>query len=241
MAWGRVPSYSDASSATAPRDRASGTRSNKESSAPAENPASETDVSGTRRALAEVCSTPLADINDGDRLGEELGLDSLGLVELLSAIEADLGIFIDEGLLSGETTVARLEELVAGQTELVSSPDLNRLPLSRAAPLLRRALHSGLISPSLRLLARPKVTGLENLKDVQGPVVFTANHSSHLDSLAVLSALPSRLRDKTAVAAAEDHFFAAGLSALLRRRSSMASLLRGKEPSAPAYNDAPTS
>jgi len=51
------------------------------------------------------------------------------------------------------------------------------------------------------------VTGLENLKDVQGPIVFTANHSSHLDSLVVLSALPSRLRDKTAVAAAEDYFF----------------------------------
>ena len=172
-----------------------------------EPPAPVTEISGIRRVLAEVCSASAARIKDGDRLGEELGLDSLGLVELLSVIEAELGIFIDESLLAGDTTVAQLEELVVGQTEPVAGPELNRLPLSQPARLLRRAFHSVFVFPSLKVLTRPKVEGLENLEDVQGPVVFTANHSSHLDSVAVLYSLPSRLRRKTAVAAAEDYFF----------------------------------
>ena len=167
----------------------------------------EAEVSEIRRVLAEVCSSPAARINDEDRLTEELGLDSLGLVELLSAIEADLGIFIDEGRLAGDTTVSQLEELAAEQTEPGAGLELNRLPLNQPVRLLRRAFQSGCVFPSLRLLTQPKVTGLENLDGVQGPIIFTANHSSHLDSVAALYSLPSGLRSKTAVAAAEDYFF----------------------------------
>ena len=174
---------------------------------PAELPAPAIEVSVIRRVLAEVCSTPIAQIKDDNRLGEELGLDSLGLVELLSAIEAELGIFIDESLIGEDTTVAQLDELAAGQTEPLAGPDLNRFPLRQPARLLRWALHSGCLFPLLRFLTKPRVSGLENLNDVRGPLVFTANHSSHLDSVAVLYSLPSRLRRKTAVAAAEDYFF----------------------------------
>ena len=45
-------------------------------------------------------------------LGDDLKLDSLGRVELLSAIEAELGVYLDEGQVRPDTTVKQLTALV---------------------------------------------------------------------------------------------------------------------------------
>lgn len=49
--------------------------------------------------------------------------------------------------------------------------------------------------------------GFEKLSGISGPVIFVANHSSHMDTPVVLSALPRKLRQRTAVAAAADYFY----------------------------------
>lgn len=48
--------------------------------------------------------------------------------------------------------------------------------------------------------------GLENIKDLETPIVFAANHQSHADTVAILGTLPKRVRNRTAVAAALDVF-----------------------------------
>ncbi len=53
----------------------------------------------------------------------------------------------------------------------------------------------------------PQVHGLDNLEGVKGPVIFISNHSSHLDASIIMTTIPARFRDKTAVAAAKDYFF----------------------------------
>jgi 1-acyl-sn-glycerol-3-phosphate acyltransferase len=53
----------------------------------------------------------------------------------------------------------------------------------------------------------PRVFGLEHLAGVREPVVFVANHSSHLDAPLILCSLPTRWRRRTAVGAAADYFF----------------------------------
>jgi 1-acyl-sn-glycerol-3-phosphate acyltransferase len=40
-----------------------------------------------------------------------------------------------------------------------------------------------------------------------GPFILAANHSSHTDTIAILSSLPSMVRKRTFVAAARDYFF----------------------------------
>ena len=61
--------------------------------------------------------------------------------------------------------------------------------------------------PAARLLAPATVRGLEHLHHVEGPVIFAANHASHIDTPLLLTTLPVEFRHRTVVAAASDYFF----------------------------------
>jgi 1-acyl-sn-glycerol-3-phosphate acyltransferase len=69
-----------------------------------------------------------------------------------------------------------------------------------------------------------RVVGREHLDDLTGPVVFVANHSTHMDTPVILRALPGRWRRRTAVAAAVDYFYDK------RRKALSASLVFGTVP-----------
>ncbi|HYT37888.1 MAG TPA: lysophospholipid acyltransferase family protein [Acidimicrobiia bacterium] len=79
-----------------------------------------------------------------------------------------------------------------------------RTPAARVA---RAALVDLAIRPAVHVLASPAVDGRERLASVAAPVIFAANHHSHLDTGLLLSQLPERFRRKTVVAAAADYFF----------------------------------
>lgn len=76
-----------------------------------------------------------------------------------------------------------------------------------AARLGRALVLDNLTRPALWALAAPRISGLERLEALEGPVVFAANHTSHLDTALVLAALPVRFRHRCVVAAAADYFF----------------------------------
>jgi 1-acyl-sn-glycerol-3-phosphate acyltransferase len=57
------------------------------------------------------------------------------------------------------------------------------------------------------VVAEVRVGGRDQLERAPPPVVFVANHASHLDALLVLHALPPAWRRRTVVAAAADYFF----------------------------------
>ena len=79
-----------------------------------------------------------------------------------------------------------------------------RRPAANAA---REVVQKAGLAPLLKRVVTPVVSGLDVLGTVSGPVVFVANHSSHLDTVLVLCSLPDRWRRTTAVAAAADYFF----------------------------------
>ena len=148
---------------------------------------------------------------------DELGLSSLERVELMVALEEKFGAPIDEAAFSGARDVAALEQVVqqapaaAGESgEPVDFPTWNRTWPARA---LRRVSLPTWILPLARAFAWIRVDGLEHLDGIDGPVVFASNHQSHMDTPAILWALPPRWRYRVAPAMAKEffkaHFFPA--------------------------------
>lgn len=86
-----------------------------------------------------------------------------------------------------------------------------------AVNALREGVQRCGLGPLLRSEVSPTVNGLDVLTRLDaaegdragggGPVVFVANHTSHLDTPLILCSLPSAWRRRTAVAAAADYFF----------------------------------
>src|SRR5947209_11283112 len=114
---------------------------------------------------------------------------------------------------------------VAERLPFETAAPLPRLPRSRAAVLIRRALQAALLFPLVRRLCRPlRVEGARRLRQADGPFVFVANHESHADTAVVLAALPREVRSRSAPAAAEDYFFSS------RVRGVMAALAMGAFP-----------
>ena len=61
--------------------------------------------------------------------------------------------------------------------------------------------------PLMMAVTQPTVEGLDRLEATDGPVIFAANHASHLDTPLVVSVLPEPWRHRTVTLAAADYFF----------------------------------
>jgi 1-acyl-sn-glycerol-3-phosphate acyltransferase len=73
--------------------------------------------------------------------------------------------------------------------------------------LARAMVLDNLARPLAKAIASPDIRGEEWLSGLEGPVIFAANHASHIDTPLLLSSLPLRFRHRTVVAAAADYFF----------------------------------
>lgn len=79
--------------------------------------------------------------------------------------------------------------------------------------VLREGLGRLVFDPLLRIYTHRQVTGQENLEGLDGPIIFVANHASHLDTPAILRSLPRPWRRRTVVGAAADYFYKGKLRA----------------------------
>ena len=126
------------------------------------------------------------------------------------ALEDAFQTHLDEGAFAGVRDVGQLRTLVerasTGDTppaDPVEFPTWNR---SLAARVVRRINLPIWILPLARLFAWLRVEGLEHLRPIRGPVIFAANHQSHLDGPSILAALPARWRYRVAPAMAKEFF-----------------------------------
>ena len=92
----------------------------------------------------------------------------------------------------------------AGSSRRSSPSDWSR---KRPAMAVREVAQKAGLEPLFRSQVRTKVEGLDVLDRIEGPVIFAANHASHLDTPLILLSLPDEWRRRTAVAAAADYFF----------------------------------
>jgi 1-acyl-sn-glycerol-3-phosphate acyltransferase len=81
-----------------------------------------------------------------------------------------------------------------------------------------------LMLPAYRYVATPTVRGRERLRHLDQPIVVASNHASHLDTAAIIEALPLRFRHRVLVGGAADYFFTGKV------RGNLAALLIGAFP-----------
>src|SRR5437870_584994 len=135
------------------------------------------------------------------KLGTDLKLDSLGRVELLSALEDRYQIEIDEAALTDTTTLADVEKIIRGGKAEEAAPYpyprwQQRWPLS----WLRIALLYLIVLPAIRIMGWPRIKGKEHLRQLRGPSLFICNHVTMADHALVLFALPPGFKTKMVIA-----------------------------------------
>lgn len=97
-----------------------------------------------------------------------------------------------------------------GRTGIDFETDWARTPTAKR---VRNTLVNGPLKATVKVLADPRVQGLDRLADLRRlgddapPLIFVANHHSHLDAPLMLTSIPLPWRENIFVVAASDYFF----------------------------------
>ena len=153
------------------------------------------------KIVAQVSGEVASNLDPSATLGTDLKLDSLGRVELLSALEDSYRVELDEAAFTEATTLGEVQKLIReGRQEAAAPYPYPRWQRRWPMSWLHIALLYLIVLPITRIMSGVAVRGKKNLDDLRGPLVFICNHITMLDHALVLLALPGRLRRKLAIA-----------------------------------------
>jgi long-chain acyl-CoA synthetase len=182
--------------------------------------------------LTEITSRQPESITDAARLEEDLGLDSLGRVQLQDRLETTLGATLDDRILLQIQTLGELRTALGLNTASApatvtnppepahtpptepappaatsSSPPKRdiypRWPWSRPFRALRFLFTEAILRPLVWLFAAPRLHTTASIVNSE-PLLIIANHISTYDVLLVLYGLPPAIRRRIAIAMAAD-------------------------------------
>ena len=129
-------------------------------------------------------------------------------MELTLLLEEDLGVSVDEEGQAELNTVGELQDLLRNSEATPPPSTFSEWPLKPTARFVRSALQRSLVFPVHGFITTKfEVTGRENLRDMELPALIIANHTSHVDTVSIVRAMPSRIRRRLALAAAADYFY----------------------------------
>ena len=158
--------------------------------------------------LAKLARMPANQIRRESRLDTDLGLDSLTRLDLLMLLESRLGQTIPEAIVANLQTVNDVVELTQAfvQTDTTQSTEIQEKPLKlREKPHWYARAFRASVRSIYRLRFSFECHGLENIPQSK-PYIITPNHTSHLDTLTVITAL-GQYSHRLWTLAARDYWF----------------------------------
>lgn len=179
----------------------------------------ETALAVVQDILARQTRVPPASIKPKMHLQLDLGIDSIGRLDVIAALEAQFDMRIDN---QAGASIARVHDILRliGPRKPVGAGGARKNAWTRrlerdtngaafdgnvpGALMPMRWLVRGTVSALMHSYVRVHARGVENLP-ATGPFILAPNHSSHLDTPSVLTAIGGRRRVWTA--GAEDYFF----------------------------------
>ncbi len=158
---------------------------------------------GLASTIERITGEDTSELPDRARLSEDAHLDSLGRVELQSALETRLGISIADADFQKVQTLGDLRELLRGPGG-ASNRDQHiypQWPWTRMARVVRFVFLEAIAMPLVALLAAPGVKR-ESTGEPDAPLLIVANHVTLYDVPILLYGLSRRMRRRVAVAMA---------------------------------------
>ena len=166
---------------------------------------------GLASIIERITGEDTSALPDRARLSEDAHLDSLGRVELQSALETRFGISIADADFQKVQTVGELRELLKGSpsaeepaTALAPYQDPHiypQWPWTRMASGVRMVFLEAIAMPLVALLAAPRVKR-DSTREPEVPLLIVANHVTMFDVPILLYGLSGRMRRRVAVAMA---------------------------------------
>ena len=141
-----------------------------------------------------------------------LDLDSLTVVSLALRLEAAFDVPLSDDDVQGAADIAALHALVLKRQGEPPAPRPSDWAFATPARVLRRWLDATFTGWAIDIVTRLRVEGQEHLLGLSEPVIVCPNHTSHLDAAVTRAAMPPRMRDRCAIAAAADFWFDGGLA-----------------------------
>ena len=167
--------------------------------------------SGLGSVIQRITGEDPSTLPDNARLSEDVHLDSLGRVELQSALETRFGIPLDDAGFQEIQTLGEIRTLLQG-----SSPEVGpaatlaqvqkqhiypQWPWTRLAVVVRTVFLEAVAMPLVALFAAPKVER-DWTRQPDAPVLIASNHVTLYDVPILLYGLGRRTRRRVAVAMA---------------------------------------
>ena len=169
--------------------------------------------------LARLAHKPAHQIHRDSRLDTDLGLDSLTRLDLLFVLENRLGETIPDARLANLETVGDVVALIEtfhtdGQREKREQTETEKLEFRQVPHWYARAFRAVMTNFYRRYFAL-ECHGLEHIPHGK-PYIIMPNHTSHLDTLTVITALGTKAY-RLWTLAARDYWFATPLQGWFAR------------------------
>lgn len=156
--------------------------------------------------LAQVTGKSTDQISAEKKLYGDLGLDSIGRVELLTLISREYNLDLDEEQIGEQTSVGELDALITAGAKTSSAMTYPSWPHRRGLWLVRMLGIELFFLNVNRLFVTLTTSGTENLEGLNGPVMFVANHVGFADHSTIMRALPARFKYHVAAPAKAEFF-----------------------------------
>lgn len=158
-------------------------------------------TSSLLETIARVSGETPEHLDPSANLATDLKLDSLGRVELMSALEDRYQVELDEAAFTSATSLGDVEKMIHEKsTEHARAYPFPEWPLRFPATWIRLVMLYSLLLPITRVMSWVRVRGQEYLRELRGPVMFICNHITSIDAPLVISAMPGRFKRKLAIA-----------------------------------------
>src|SRR3989338_4860833 len=157
--------------------------------------------------IGRVTGKPVSDVTEDSIIVPDLGLTSIGRLELINLIELEYRMDLDDNMINQKTSVAELRKTIINREQYKVKNNLKFWPNSPMGRTLRNILDIFFTSPVFRYYVKLSSEGDEIFQTLKPPVIFVSNHLSFGDAGSIYFVLKGRWRTHTAAAAWEEFYF----------------------------------